>query len=52
VSQWAGGLVGRRCGLVGLWGGGLVDGGGVGDHLFFECIVAWRRLPHARGSGC
>jgi hypothetical protein len=34
--------------LVGLW----VGGGGVGvvACLFFQCVMAWRSLPHVRGS--
>jgi hypothetical protein len=24
----------------------------VATHLLFQCIMAWRRLPWARGSGC
>jgi phosphatidylserine synthase len=33
--------------------GGLVGGSmGVAAHLFFQCILLWRKLPPAKGSGC
>jgi hypothetical protein len=39
--------------LVGWWPGGLVLGCMVvAACLFFQCIMVWRRLPRARGSGC
>jgi hypothetical protein len=28
------------------------SGGQAAAHLFFQCIVKWRSLPQARGSGC
>jgi hypothetical protein len=65
LVQWpgrpeGGGLVGWRCGhLLGLQGevtavAWRVSSGDVGvvAHLFCQCIVLWRSLPRARGSGC
>jgi hypothetical protein len=39
--------------VVAWWASGLVDSGvGMVVCLFFQCIVVWRKLPRARGSGC
>jgi hypothetical protein len=42
----------RACGVGGEGLAGLRDGSGMGACLFFQCIMAWRVLPWARGSGC
>jgi hypothetical protein len=63
-SSSPGGLVGQRpcmaagSGLAGQHGGspmGRQAGSGsvgVENRLFFQCIMMWRSLPQARGSGC
>jgi hypothetical protein len=48
VVQWPVGLVGGNPASQWLGGGGV----GVVAHLFFQCIVVWRSLLQARGSGC
>jgi hypothetical protein len=45
----AGGMVGGQWKLAGWWEGS--GGMGVVACLFFQCIMVWRRLPQARGSG-
>jgi hypothetical protein len=44
----------RASRLVDRWAGSRAGGGSVWVvvHLYFQCIVAWRRLSWARGSGC
>jgi hypothetical protein len=46
---WSGGQVVAAGRSAVRWGGGSV---GVVARLFFQCILAWRSLQWARGSGC
>jgi hypothetical protein len=60
IGLWGCGLVVQQAlgvlhlgGPVGCWPSRPTDSSGVAVAacLFFQCIVAWRRLPQARGPG-
>jgi hypothetical protein len=52
MSGSAGAFLWQDGGPVEMWSRDPAGWQWAAAHLFFQCVMTWRRLPWARGSGC